>query len=459
MLSIAMLSTLRDYGLPRNLALNSTEKIGINLIGPASTNSGLGNVTRQFANAILAKGHPVSIFDVDPGLGRSGFDLSLQSHFATSVGSLRHEVNLWIQGAMALPSTALQICQNRVLANKFNAAFVWWELPVMPSNWLTSATVFDALIAGSEYVQACFTMQIPGVPTCLAKHPIDIPADIAGDREKFGLPKGAILICTSFEPQSDPARKNPLAAVHAFRMAFPNDNNVGLVVKINNPNAEGKDRVLLDQFYKLVADDPRVFLICERLAYSDLLTLYSSCDIFISLHRAEGLGLVPLEAMRLGKPVVATGWSGNMSYMTPRNAGLVSYGFVPINEDAAVYAPSRLGVKTYWAEPDIEHAAAWLRAFANDSELRQRFASQAAADSAAYNMTARELSFIDDLVALLEQKPLAPKKDVTELRRRALAAEREDHLRGVARAQRVQARIRTLARDWYERHVAWRFEH
>jgi hypothetical protein len=44
----------------------------------------------------------------------------------------------------------------------------------------------------------------------------------------------------------------------------------------------------------------------------DHAALIAACDIVLSPHRAQGLGFVPAEAMRLGKSVIATGWSGNI---------------------------------------------------------------------------------------------------------------------------------------------------
>ena len=84
----------------------------------------------------------------------------------------------------------------------------------------------------------------------------------------------------------------------------------------------------------------------------------------LSLHRAEGFGLVLAEAMLLGKPVIATGWSGNMGFMDAASAATVGYRLVPVEDARQVYRDS------YWAEPDVADAAAHLRRLADDAETR-----------------------------------------------------------------------------------------
>ena len=93
-----------------------------------------------------------------------------------------------------------------------------------------------------------------------------------------------------------------------------------------------------------------------------------SADIVLSLHRSEGFGLVPAEAMLLGRPVVATGWSGNMTFMDDSCAALVGYRLVPARDPRGVYAVPG----ATWAEPDIAHAAEWLRRLGDDPGLRAR---------------------------------------------------------------------------------------
>jgi hypothetical protein len=60
--------------------------------------------------------------------------------------------------------------------------------------------------------------------------------------------------------------------------------------------------------------------------------------------------------MLLGKPTIATGYSGNVDFMTPQNSYLVDYARTTIAEDVPPYPKGCV-----WAEPSVEHAAALMR--------------------------------------------------------------------------------------------------
>jgi glycosyltransferase involved in cell wall biosynthesis len=82
----------------------------------------------------------------------------------------------------------------------------------------------------------------------------------------------------------------------------------------------------------------------------------SICDAYVSLHRSEGFGLTLTEAMNMGKPVIATAYSGNMDFMTASNSFPVKYRLVEIEKN---HGPYTKGCE--WAEPDLDHAAELMR--------------------------------------------------------------------------------------------------
>ncbi len=69
-----------------------------------------------------------------------------------------------------------------------------------------------------------------------------------------------------------------------------------------------------------------------RSSHARHLNALRCCDAYVSLHRAEGFGLGLAECMAMGKPVIATGWSGNMEFMDADSAGLVDFTLVPVRE-------------------------------------------------------------------------------------------------------------------------------
>jgi hypothetical protein len=100
----------------------------------------------------------------------------------------------------------------------------------------------------------------------------------------------------------------------------------------------------------------------------DVSDLTAACDVYLSLHRAEGVGLTLAEAMAHGKPVVATGWSGNMQFMDPANSYPVEFRLVTLPVAVGPYPAGSV-----WAEPDVGHAAAVLDyLYCHPGEARSR---------------------------------------------------------------------------------------
>ena len=92
-----------------------------------------------------------------------------------------------------------------------------------------------------------------------------------------------------------------------------------------------------------------------------------SVDALISLHRSEGFGLTIAEAMSLGKPVVVTGWSGNMDFVCEDSAYLVDYKLAQCIDTYGVYKQT----DSEWAEADIRSATRQIEALVADSQARQ----------------------------------------------------------------------------------------
>ncbi len=185
------------------------------------------------------------------------------------------------------------------------------------------------------------------------------------------MPEGHFLCLFAYDFHSYVARKNPEAAIAAFQEAFPPARqDVGLVIKTLG-GARYPDA--LRPLEALARRDPRVMIRDVELTRDEVHGLQSVCDVFVSLHRAEGFGLSLAEAMLLGKPVVATGYSGNLAFMSAANSCLVDYRLVPVREGEYPF-----GAGQSWAEPDIAGAAAWLRRLERDPSYRHALGQSAA---------------------------------------------------------------------------------
>ena len=432
-------------------------QFGVNVIGHVSANIGIGVSARYLVQLLLDRNCPVAIFDMDPGLGRGKYDLTFDRFALQRVEDLPYSINLVILPAATLPHFFLDVLPR--WSDGLNVGLIYWEISAIPQLWKEALHLFDVMVAPSNYIRSVFEAQLSGVRHVSLTHPIYCPDDIRPSRARFGLSNDEVVFITGFEPTSDPQRKNPFAAVQAFQTAFGSDTRARLIIKVNNSNAAGEGRSLLERLKQRCAADSRISINEEKLSYTEVLTLYSSCDVFVSLHRSEGLGLALMEAMALGKPVIATGWSGNMTYMNHTNSCLVRYRLIAVEGALSVYKRRFLEKDTVWADPDIEDAALWMKRLANDRALRVAVGAKAAADIASFHNEACRATFLDELRAISEQQAFLPKW--TESKRR-----HRDNLQRLAHPptkERIDAMVRALRRArakthrLLDRYVLWRF--
>jgi glycosyltransferase involved in cell wall biosynthesis len=332
---------------------------GVAIAGPLSTQSGAGELARLMIAATRAMGLPVWEIDLPWPVGSA----PRRSMLIPPAGvPLILHVNAPLL-PLALLSLPAAIRRERlVIAN-------WaWELAAVPPEWRPAAPIPHEIWVPSDFTARAIEPLAPGrvhiVPPALGLTP---PQPSRRDRAGFGLPADAVITLVSFNLASSYARKNPMGAIAAFRSAFGARTDRLLVIKLTHADHAPEDFALIQE----AARAPNIRLITETLSGPDRHALTSVSDIVLSPHRAEGFGLVPAEAMLLGKPVVATGWSGNLTFMTRANSRLIDYRLISARDPRGVY---RGGV---WAEPDIGDAALALRRLADDAAYRAALGARA----------------------------------------------------------------------------------
>jgi glycosyltransferase involved in cell wall biosynthesis len=339
---------------------NDSSGFGVNLIAYIRAEMGLGSAARGLAMAMDSADIPFNVINFEhsnPGQHRDNswrHKESDHSSYDFTVLAVNPD-NL---------SNAMARAQRELVRDRYTIGYWFWELPEIPDAWLPSLSLVDEVWAASRFVQDAISLKSP-VPVFRVPVPVRLGSTDTFSRRNFGLPQRQFLFLSISDTHSELARKNPLGAVHAFKKAFPGDNKrVGLVLKISNVDSVHADHETMDQIREEIAGHRNIYLLDRNMGREEIDALLELSDCFISLHRSEGFGLGPAEAMSLGKPVILTNWSGNVDYMTPQNSIGISYELVALGRQYGPYPATQI-----WAEPDLEEAASWMKRLAKDSAL------------------------------------------------------------------------------------------
>jgi len=342
---------------------------GVNLIGYTRAEMGIGEGARSDAKALNAANEPFGIVCYQAHNPSRMTDLSWQHK---EMQAAPFDVTL----LHINPDHALQAI-SELPAGHFDGHYrigYWaWELPEIPPDWEKAYWHFDEIWVPSHFVQEAVAMKSP-IPVVRIPHAVEVHADPGLDRSSFGLPQDCYLFLAMFDTYSRPERKNPHGALRAFQNAFaPDDLSAQLVLKVNNPTPDAMARIR-----EAIGEHRNILLLDKVYSRAQVNALIACCDCYVSLHRSEGFGFGPAEAMALGKAVMATAWSGNVDYMRPGNSIGIDYTLVTIEQDCGPYKKGQT-----WAEPDEAHATRAMQQLVRDPALSRQLGEAARATIAA----------------------------------------------------------------------------
>jgi glycosyltransferase involved in cell wall biosynthesis len=338
---------------------------GVNVVGYFRSELGVGEAARQVVMALDTAGVPaLAVHGATLPLSRQGH-LFTQSDYRDA----QFPVNLICVNADMLPDFADR-AGERFFAGRYSIGLWFWEVSRFRSEWQRSFELLDEVWAPTEHVAAALApiSPIPVVPTRI---PVEMPPIVPRSRAELGVPEGFFFLF-SFDYLSVFERKNPLATVDAFARAFAPGDGPSLVLKCINTE---RDPANHERLLAAAREHPDIHVIDRYMTPSDKNTLTATCDCYVSLHRSEGFGLTMAEAMYVGKPVIATGYSGNLDFMNSENGLLVDYEIVPIGAGSPPYPAGG-----EWADPSIEHAAELMRLVFDDTAAAAALGARAARD-------------------------------------------------------------------------------
>ena len=334
---------------------------GVIIAGETSRASGLGEAARIMQRGVEALG--VRNWSMLAGLPVPGEAASFANGTEHAVAPARTAALLLHVNAPVLPAALLRLPRSMLRGRRIVGCWVW-ELQSMPESWRPACRCIHEVWTPSRFAAAALESLMPG-RVRVVTYPLALapPKPARLDRAAFGLPPDVLVVLASFSLASTFERKNPLAAIAAFRQAFGSRSDCILVLKVGHTARFTQD---MQRLRDAVADAGNIRLETRTLPAADSHALTLSADIVLSLHRSEGFGLVPAEAMMLGRPVVATDWSATAEFLDGSCGAPVDYRLVPARDPRGIFeAPGAV-----WAEADIGMAARALLVLASAPERR-----------------------------------------------------------------------------------------
>ncbi|AZI33046.1 glycosyltransferase [Kaistella carnis] len=347
---------------------DKNKNFGLNISGYINKQFGLGEGVRSNVRAVKTTSVPFVIND---------FNIVISKHIQDDVQNALettsenpYDVNL-VQINIDRLHSVLQETDNSYFKDKYNIAFWAWELENFPDESKVFFTLFDEIWVPSNFCAEAIS-KISPVPVIKIMHSIEIEKTTMKRRD-FNLPEDSFIFMTMFDYYSSVARKNPLATIEAYEKSFgKNNRDVLLIIKTSlSIEFPEEKKMLLER----IADNKSIIVYEEIMERDKLYSLMSCCDSFVSLHRSEGFGLTMAEAMYLGKPVIATGYSANLEFMNVNNSFLVKFDVVPTGDQ--YYFSTE---KDFWADPNVSHASTLMKIVVENPEIAKEIALQGQLD-------------------------------------------------------------------------------
>lgn len=356
----------KNFAPVQHLRKNSIEIVpvvpgGFNVVGYFSAELGVGEAGRRLADVVRCVGIPTQEVGVRTSHSREQHpntrDVAATTKYENTILAVNAD-----QTARVIVSSGLNQHPRRR-----RIGFWFWELSEFPEASKSAFAHVSEVWCASEFTRDSVAAVSP-VPVHHVRLPISVPSSPTPyTKKQAGLPEGFVFLFT-FDFNSVMKRKNPIDVLTSYTAAFGPNDGAHLVIKSINGHQQKSE---LAKLRHLAAHRPDVIIQHGYLSAGLVQAQIELSDCFVSLHRSEGYGLNIAAAMAAGRPAIATGYSGNMTFTSARYPYLVPFELVAVGENANPYNPT-----AEWAQPDLTVAAHHMRSVFDDYSLALRHAEQ-----------------------------------------------------------------------------------
>ncbi|HUJ12711.1 MAG TPA: glycosyltransferase [Thermoanaerobaculia bacterium] len=399
---------VREHEIPSPLVPHSTSAAaapsrresltpGVNVYGYAFAESGTGQIVRSVVSALAAEGIPYAVVPFTRTLSRQQRTFH---DLGTAVPTF--DTNLICVNADQVP-LFFATMGSRLPRGARNIGLWAWEVEDLPAALARSERDLDEVWGISSFTSNALARSLTR-PVRAFPLPVIVPQVQRRTRADLGMPEGFLfLFC--FDYDSVFRRKNPLAAIAAFRRAFGDRRDVVLFIKTTNAGRH----VAEDEELRAAASGRPNIVIRDGYVTTDrYFSMLDACDCYVSLHRSEGFGLTVAEAMALGKPVITTAYSSTLEFANESNSFSVPARMVPIGDGAPPY-PSQ----SHWAEPDVDVAARQMMRVYVDRAGAEAVGARARADIQTLHGPSARGPLLRRLIDESRQAPYETKESVS----------------------------------------------
>ena len=354
---------LRNYFIKNATRYPATPAAtGFTIVAPFHDNNSLSKVIRDLTFSLNDAGIPFQTFDTSKENSINDSDIDALLTPPSKFRILKYANVIELFSGPVPPDLGLK-----------KSHIVFWEFESGLLETFPRLCSPDTVFAMSDFNEAYFrTVLPPSTPVAKLIYPFRraqtaLPP-IDESRRRFGIKPNDFVVFFNFDYDSDVFRKNPNGAMRAFAQAFPDSPDVKLIFKTIHSFKHVKEQLALAELSQKLGIADRFRSFDDFMPKSDVLELTNACDIYLSLHRGEGLGLGIAEAMSMGKPVVISGYGGPLEFCNPDNAIIIPTKTIPMR-NGQMLNPCYHSV-SYCAEPDIDAAADALIRLHEDQALR-----------------------------------------------------------------------------------------